>query len=252
MARRLTPDMVETYANLKGAPLPVVMAIWQQESDSGKNVKTSPKGAVGDFQLMPATFKKYVPNGNIYDPVDNMQAGVSYIKDLADRYGGDPEKIAQAYYHGSALGAKEGEGPTSGPGTPTVFRYGKNVAARAAKFAQSRGENTLASLATPTAGATSTAPTPVSEPSGSGSLADLFGSGMAGLTESKAPMLSESKSPMLSQTQYPDLGRLGGGQPTPSTFVGPNDLAANEQGSQDYELDKYLRSLVDEELRPNA
>lgn len=127
--RRLTSDEVATAAELAGVMPELALAVYKQESGSGTNIKTSPKGAVGGFQIMPATFRRYMPGGDIRDPVDNMQAGLAVLADGLQRSGGDPEGAAQFYYHGRMLRPGQ-EGPTSGPGTPTTRRYGQQVVAK--------------------------------------------------------------------------------------------------------------------------
>lgn len=246
MARRLTTDIVSTYANLLGVPPPLALAIWQQESGSGTNTKTSSKGAVGDFQVMPATFKRVLPDGNINDPVDNMRAGLMVLRDNLKRYGGDWEKAAQAYYHGKAL-TGPGAGPTSGAGTPSVLQYGKQVLAKANALA---GPSSTSVARTEPVPAVGEAPTqggqalenlsPYMNTAGSDT---MFGNDLAG---------SAPQQPDLGGSQFmPDLGRLASAAPTGS-FGAQGDLAANARGSQDYEVDRFIRQIVDEELKPNA
>lgn len=61
----------------------IARSIYQQESGSGKNTKTSNAGGRGGMQIIPATFNRVADKGwNIDDPVHNARAGVRYINTL--------------------------------------------------------------------------------------------------------------------------------------------------------------------------
>jgi soluble lytic murein transglycosylase-like protein len=62
----------------------------------------SPKGAYGLMQLLPETARRFGLNRkkDLLDPKKNLEAGVSYLKWLANRFGGDAEKILAAYNAG--------------------------------------------------------------------------------------------------------------------------------------------------------
>ncbi len=62
----------------------------------------SPKGAYGLMQLLPETARRFGvrKKKDLFDPKKNLEAGVSYLKWLADRFGGDAEKILAAYNAG--------------------------------------------------------------------------------------------------------------------------------------------------------
>lgn len=216
MAIRLRPDEVETAAMLHGVPPELALAIWQQESSRGANARTSPKGAVGGFQVMPATFRRYMPNGDINDPVDNMMAGLKVLRDGLNKSGGDPEGAAQFYYHGKLLAPGE-EGPNSGPGTPTTREYAKQVVA---KMGGARG-----------------APEPAS---------------MYGGSEETTPDLglyaSASAAPAPASEEAPDIAGLT--RPldqAPQAMAMSGDWLPPHQ--QNYELDQYIRRIVDEEFK---
>jgi soluble lytic murein transglycosylase-like protein len=69
-------------------------------AESAFNVSAlSPKGAVGLMQVMPATGKRFGIN-ELWDPIQNMTAGLLYLKFLSDRYDGDPYLVAAGYNAG--------------------------------------------------------------------------------------------------------------------------------------------------------
>ncbi|QOJ19473.1 MAG: PLxRFG domain-containing protein [Gammaproteobacteria bacterium] len=87
---------------------PVIQAIYNQESGSGSNARTSSDGARGGMQIMPGTFQRYAkPGESINNPDDNMRVGVRIIKDLGDKFGNDPAKIATGYFSGEGNVNKE-------------------------------------------------------------------------------------------------------------------------------------------------
>lgn len=87
---------------------PVIQAIYNQESGGGKNATTSSNGARGGMQVMPGTFRQYAkPGESIDNPEDNMRVGVRIIKDLGNKFGNDPAKIAAGYFSGEGNVSKE-------------------------------------------------------------------------------------------------------------------------------------------------
>jgi len=62
----------------------------------------SSKGAYGLMQLLPETARRFglKKKKDLLDPKKNLEAGVRYLKWLADRFGGDAEKILAAYNAG--------------------------------------------------------------------------------------------------------------------------------------------------------
>jgi soluble lytic murein transglycosylase-like protein len=70
----------------------------------------SPKGALGLMQLMPAIIREFGVK-NPFNPVDNIRAGVAYLRRLLDRYQNN-ETLALAAYNA---------GPTA------VDNYGQTI-----------------------------------------------------------------------------------------------------------------------------
>lgn len=76
----------------------LVAAVIEQESRFKARAK-SPVGARGLMQLMPRT-GRWMGARNLYDPEQNIDAGVKYIAYLDKRFNGDLKKIVAAYNGG--------------------------------------------------------------------------------------------------------------------------------------------------------
>ena len=59
----------------------------------------SSAGAMGLMQLLPATARQYGVN-NVFDPAQNIEGGVRYLKDLVRLYGGKTRLVLAAYNAG--------------------------------------------------------------------------------------------------------------------------------------------------------
>ena len=69
-------------------------------AESGFNAHAvSPKGASGLMQLMPATARRYGVR-DIFDPTQNVGAGVHYLKDLLKMFDNNPRLALAAYNAG--------------------------------------------------------------------------------------------------------------------------------------------------------
>jgi soluble lytic murein transglycosylase-like protein len=106
---RTYDDLIVEHAQLHGVRAALVRAVVQVESAYNPRA-TSPKGAMGLMQLMPATARQFGVR-NPYNPEENVRAGVAYLRQLLDRYDNNEELALAAY--------------NAGPGA--VDRYGEAV-----------------------------------------------------------------------------------------------------------------------------
>jgi soluble lytic murein transglycosylase-like protein len=84
----------------------LIFAQMSQESSFQKKA-TSHKGASGLMQLMPATAMRWGVK-NIYNPKQNIEAGVKYMRWLLDLFGGDVKLALAAYNAGEGSVKKYG------------------------------------------------------------------------------------------------------------------------------------------------
>lgn len=89
-------EIIETFSNKYNVDSDFIKAIIKQES--GFNPKaTSKKGAMGLMQLMPKTAKSLGVE-DAYNPMQNIEGGVKYIKSLLNQFDNN-QKFALAAYN---------------------------------------------------------------------------------------------------------------------------------------------------------
>ena len=92
--RSLTPkELVTRAANRAGLPPAIVHSVARAESGYRADA-VSPKGAIGLMQLMPGTAATL--NADPHDPAQNADAGAEYLRQLLEKYDGDPHQVSKA------------------------------------------------------------------------------------------------------------------------------------------------------------
>lgn len=89
-------SIIDVAARSHGVEPALVQAVITAESGFNPNA-LSRKGASGLMQLMPDTARRYGVR-NIFDPAENIQGGVRYLRDLLAMFNGDM-KLALAGYN---------------------------------------------------------------------------------------------------------------------------------------------------------
>jgi Transglycosylase SLT domain len=131
-------------------PAQISKGILSNESGGNPNVRTSPQGAVGIGQILPATAKPYMrPGESLSNPADNLAIHNRIIADYAARWPNDPARVAVAYF--------SGPGNVSPPGSPTPWiRNTSDVNESVAKYVA----NATAKMGGPAGGTAIAASTP--------------------------------------------------------------------------------------------
>ena len=99
-------EIVEKLSSKYGVDSNFVKAIIKQESGFNPNA-TSKKGAMGLMQLMPKTAESLGVK-DAYNPWQNVEGGVKYLKNLLNKYDNNRELALAAYNAGSGAVQKYG------------------------------------------------------------------------------------------------------------------------------------------------
>ncbi len=134
--------LVQEHATRQGIRPDLVRAVIQVESGFNPRA-TSPKGAMGLMQLMPATAREL---GVIspYDPEDNIRGGTTYLRQLLDRYDGNEELALAAYNAGfNAVDRHGGHVPPYQETQDYVRKVGAAAEAEHASSSPARGKRVI-------------------------------------------------------------------------------------------------------------
>ena len=121
-------NYVDKMADKYGVPRSHVRAIYENETASGKNVRSSSAGAQGHMQLMPGTAKE-MGVVDIADPYQNIEGGVKYYAKMLKKFG-DPVVAAAAYNAGPGSVRKYGGIPPFAETKNYVQKFVKLVGAQ--------------------------------------------------------------------------------------------------------------------------
>jgi soluble lytic murein transglycosylase-like protein len=91
-------QIIATYADKYGVNPSLIKAVIHAESGYNPNA-VSRKGASGLMQLMPGTARS-LKVSNSFDPKDNVEGGVKYLRFLLDTFRGDVSLAVAAYNAG--------------------------------------------------------------------------------------------------------------------------------------------------------
>jgi soluble lytic murein transglycosylase-like protein len=91
-------DLADAAADKYGLPRKLVRSVMRVESGF-QPAAVSPKGAIGLMQLMPATARQL--GADAQDPVQNVDAGARYLRQLLEKYNGALWHALAAYNAGT-------------------------------------------------------------------------------------------------------------------------------------------------------
>jgi transglycosylase-like protein with SLT domain len=96
--RQALRDLAARIARRHRVDEALVLAVIEVESRYDA-FAVSPRGAMGLMQLMPQTAARFAV-GNAFNPVENLDGGVRYLKELLERYSGQVRLALAAYNAG--------------------------------------------------------------------------------------------------------------------------------------------------------
>ena len=117
-------DIIRAAALKHGVDEYLITCVIAEESNFNPRA-ISPKLAAGLMQLLPATASRFAVR-DVFDPVQNIEAGTRYLKELLDHYRGDIKLALAAYNAGPEMVTRYGGVP---PYNETR-NYVKHVTAR--------------------------------------------------------------------------------------------------------------------------
>lgn len=114
-------DLVEEKAKKHNVDPKLVKSVIRAESNWNSRA-VSPKGAMGLMQLMPQT-AQLMGVGNAFDPEENIEGGVKYLRYLLGRFNGNLTLALAAYNAGPKAVERKG----GVPGIPETVNYVQKV-----------------------------------------------------------------------------------------------------------------------------
>ena len=123
--RLVLETLAERLARRHGVDEALVRAVILVESRYDA-FAVSPRGAMGLMQLMPLTAVRFEVR-NAFDPIENVDAGVRYLKELLARYSGETRLALAAYNAGEAAVERYGGVPPYRETTQYVRRVLREI-----------------------------------------------------------------------------------------------------------------------------
>jgi soluble lytic murein transglycosylase-like protein len=127
-------SLVDRIALECGVEESLVHSVIQAESNYNPRA-VSPKGAEGIMQLIPATASRFGVN-DTFNPRENIEGGVKYLKYLLDYYRGDYTKAIAGYNAGEAAVDRYNGVPPFAETRNYVLRVARNLIAARQKRAR--------------------------------------------------------------------------------------------------------------------
>jgi soluble lytic murein transglycosylase-like protein len=118
-------EMIDSIAAKHDVEAPLVHSVIKAESNYNP-AAVSPKGAQGLMQLIPSTARRFGVE-NSFNPQQNIEGGVKYLKFLMELYHNDYVKVIAAYNAGEAAVSKYGGIPPYAETRNYVFQVGRTL-----------------------------------------------------------------------------------------------------------------------------
>lgn len=92
---KMAPGVQDVAATQSGKPsVDSMLSAFKQQESGGRDIPNA-------YQIQPATWQQYaLPTESINNPTDNQTVARRIVQDLSDKYGGDPQRVATAYFSG--------------------------------------------------------------------------------------------------------------------------------------------------------
>jgi soluble lytic murein transglycosylase-like protein len=139
--------LIDSIAEKNSVEPPLVHSVIRAESNYNPGA-VSPKGALGMMQLIPATASRFGVT-DAFDPAQNIEGGVKYLKFLLDLYHQDYTKTIAAYNAGEGAVARYGGVPPYQETRTYVTRVSNNL--KSARATAAGKHRLVAEKATPAA-----------------------------------------------------------------------------------------------------
>ena len=150
--------LVESISANHGVDAELVRAVMKTESNYNRWA-VSNKGALGLMQLIPSTGRRYGVR-DFFDPQQNIDGGVRYLKFLLEKFNGDLDLSLAAYNAGENLVERLGRIPP----IPETTNYVRRVRANYVKRSAQPSPVVPAVLTTPAAKAAEASPSAAAQP----------------------------------------------------------------------------------------